>query len=485
MNQAADFSDYKPIPKLSDFPTHPARFKWIYGGVGARKTTSLCYQALLLSTWFPGNYGVLGRRVEKFLRKTLVKKTIELCRKYDLVSNWSKDWEKTSMLLTLRNRSQIQFYPMNLPVTEYGSEEVGFVMFDEASEIKELIIKYWVTRLRKTETIFGESIKREMVLCSTWEGHNYLWRLWLRDQRDNPMFKAWKVRTRDNPYLPDDYEDMLRMVHSEDWCKRYLNCEEDSFSGLVYPEFDMDFHLVDDFLENFDIKNAKKILAIDTGMTHPTGLVVLIYDKEGNTIYCVDVFKKSGIGVETLARQIDIFMDRYGIKRNEVIIDSKAQSKEQTSKTSVRQELRKYLGFLIRYANKNKTVGIEKVKNRLTIKTDEDGGEYAGLYFFKGRTKPLVDELLEYIWVDATLEEFDQIVKEEPKKQRDDLMDCLRYGIMELDNIAFREQRYIDSPFDPRLKLPYYRDLIKKYGLESRIPIEYFEELTLDKQTKM
>ena len=466
--------DYEALPVLSDYHTHPAKFKWLRGGVGGSKSYSLQHQALMMADWFPGSVEVLGRKVEHILEKTTMRETVELAHKYKIYKNL----EKTKKILHLINGSIIMFYPMNLPITEYGSINANWIGLDEASEIPERIIKYMFTRLRRPTTIYNEKVKQELNFASTWEGHNHLWKIFFRDNIHDPQFKTWKVRTCENPYLPDDYEQTLRKIHSEEWCRRYLDCEETSFAGLVYDELDPEFHNIPSLPTNFDYKRARKCISIDTGLVHPSAIVVGVLDEKRDCIYILDEFNRSGVGVMQLAKIITQFMQRYGVQRNEVIIDPAASSKEQTSGTSVRKELKRYLGFYPKYANKNKRVGIERIKRRLTIReNDKTHEKYANMYFIRGKAKDLIIQALEYVWVDTTLEEFEIYAKEEPKKQKDDLMDAWRYLVMELDDYALQRQRFLEDGYDPKLKLPYYQNIIKRVGATAYMPKSYHKHL--------
>lgn len=455
--------EYVALPVLADYHTDPAMFKWIRGGVGGSKSYSLIHQCLNNTQWFRGSINIMGRKVEHILEKTLMRETIELCLKYGLADK--SGILKTKKEIHLLNGSEIQFWALNLPITEFGSINANWIGIDEASEIPEHIIKYMFTRLRRILTKYDEPVKHEMNFSSTWEGHNHLWRMFFRDNRDDPRFKTWKVKTSDNPYLPEDYEDIQRSIHSEEWCRRYLDCEETSFAGLVYDEIDSHIHEIEEPLHDFDYKRSRKCISIDTGLVHPTAMVVGVLDAQNDLIYIMDEYNRSGIGVPQMARIILGFMERYGVQRHEVIIDPSSESKEQTSGTSVRKELMRYLGFLPRYANKNKSVGIEKIKRRLTVRADEKTGkEYAGMYFIRGQCKELLKQGLEYVWLDSTLEEFEIYVREEPKKQKDDIMDAWRYLVMELDKVGASQRRFFEDGFDPRMKIPYYRDKIVAKG---------------------
>ena len=149
----SNLTSYRAIPVLDQtgnkFHTHPAKFKWLYGGVGGSKSYSLCHHGILMSNWFPGNYGVMGRKVEHILKATLQREMIDLLEKYKMIEKI----QKTEGLVTLKNGSKIKFLPMNLPITEYGSINAGWIIMDEASEIKEHIAKYFTSRLRLKYTL--------------------------------------------------------------------------------------------------------------------------------------------------------------------------------------------------------------------------------------------------------------------------------------------------------------------------------------------
>lgn len=475
---------YKAIPVLEDFHRHSATYKWIYGGVGGSKSHTIIAHIILHSQWYPGSFILIGRKVEHTMKSTIQRETVAILKGHNMIA----EARKTDGEYVLKNGSELKFMPMNLPVTEYGSINASLIVLDEASEIKEYIIKYMTTRLRRRFDNEKREIKRELILASTWEGRNHLWKIWIRDNHDNPKFEKWKVKTADNPYLPPDYEQNLRDIQDKEWCDRYLDCLETSFAGLVFPGFDPDIHVKADFVtEDFDIEACDKRLIVDCS-PHHSAVLVQYLDAKNNILYNVDAWKKPYPAIREIGRAIELRMDRYNVRRSDCKIDPANASRELTSRSSVRRELKKYLGFNLGYAKKNKRVSIEIIKSRLEVvgpadsdMTDNGPIKYKGgsgtrvkglnglptVIYLKGRygnTQDLIEEMMEYIWVDSTFEEFEMKRKEEPKKQKDDLIDCQFYGALDLDKKAFLKASRLGN-YDPRLELPYYKELMRKEGI--------------------
>ena len=85
---------------------------------------------------------------------------------------------------------------------------------------------------------------------------------------------------RDNPSLPEDYEDKLRASRPAIWCRRYLDGDWDAFEGQVFDEFDESIHTCPprDF-RKFDWTH---LLTGDWGFRNPAAFLLVSMDYDGH-----------------------------------------------------------------------------------------------------------------------------------------------------------------------------------------------------------
>jgi hypothetical protein len=104
-------------------------------------------------------------------------------------------------------------------------------------------------------------------------------------------FKHWgtrthavvRARTRDNPYLPPDYEPGLRARPgaSKAWCKRFLDAEFGAALGQIYAMFAREVHVVP--AASLAGRKWRRVgVGVDWGWTHPGAMVVGNEDGQGN-----------------------------------------------------------------------------------------------------------------------------------------------------------------------------------------------------------
>lgn len=87
-------------------------------------------------------------------------------------------------------------------------------------------------------------------------------------------------KTKDNPYLPEDYIPRMQEVYPEDWLDKFLSGSFDVFEGQIL-DFNPDIHLV----HSFPVPALwPRYFALDHGITHPTAAVWAASDFEGNLI---------------------------------------------------------------------------------------------------------------------------------------------------------------------------------------------------------
>lgn len=289
---------------------------------------------------------------------------------------------------------------------KFQGSSLDFVWFDE--EPPEDI--YEECRMRvmdKNGDVFGT--------MTPLKGLTYIYdRIYLNSSNSKEVwceFMEWA----DNPYLPkEEFEDLERCLSKEQLESRRFGRFKAS-SGLVYPEFDENFHVIDPF--NIPCE-WQDVISIDPGLNNPLSATWYAVDYDGN-IYAVrehyekekDVFYHSE-RIKEICKSMGWKTDGKG--RITALIDSAANQKTLASTKSV-VELFYDNGIIVNpKVNKDVFSGIERVKqylNKDPIKPK--------LYIFRNCVN-LIRELKGYRWGNG----------DSPVKCDDHSVDALRYYVM-------------------------------------------------------
>jgi len=172
----------QPINKTqSDFIESPAARVLFSGAFGAGKSVALCTKALKLSLDYPGNFGLICRKVRATLAQTTIKTFFELVCPRELIA----DYNKSEGLVTLTNGSQILFGGLDDPL-KLGSLNLGWCGIDEAIETTEEDWKMLEGRLRLPNVL-------HQIFAATNPGppSHYLYRIFFKEKKGE-VFQASK-----------------------------------------------------------------------------------------------------------------------------------------------------------------------------------------------------------------------------------------------------------------------------------------------------
>jgi len=116
------------------------------GGFGASKTYAFCLKVLYLSFLYPGNRGVISRRVWRELEKTTMATFFKICPPEAYKYGRRSDSDK---ILILNNGSQILWQQLETEedATILRGIEINWFLFDQAEEIQEDMFSVALTRL--------------------------------------------------------------------------------------------------------------------------------------------------------------------------------------------------------------------------------------------------------------------------------------------------------------------------------------------------
>ncbi|KKM21139.1 hypothetical protein LCGC14_1638450 [marine sediment metagenome] len=215
---------FEPVNRQQDgFMSSQASRLLFSGAFGAGKTIVLCAKGLKLSQDYPGNFGLICRKVRATLAQTTLKTFFELVCPGELI----RDYNKSEGLVTLHNGSQILFGGLDDPL-KLGSLNLGWVGVDEAIESEEDDWKMLEGRLRLRDV-------PHQIFAATNPGPpaHYLYRMFFTEKRG----EVYQASSLENPELPDDYKERLGEFEGV-YYDRYVMGKWTGMEGLVYSAFD-------------------------------------------------------------------------------------------------------------------------------------------------------------------------------------------------------------------------------------------------------
>ncbi len=250
--------------------------------------------------------------------------------------------------------------------------------------------------------------------------------------KDNPLY--WSKKQNDYTDAGRDYiEGTLARMTGARRARFYLG-QWQAAEGLVYDAYRPEIHNLPPGWE--PPKGWKRVWAIDWGFTNPTALLMIAYDGDGRA-YVYKEYYQTHRRAEEVARWAKAEVESGRESLPEVVVCDH----DPECAASFRQYGPPGIG--LKLADKtDKSGGIEATQERL----DDAGDGRPRLFFLPGMLshapdqtledsgKPisLMGEIIGYIW---DVRNPDRL-KDEPLEKDDHAMDCLRYGIREIDKLT-------------------------------------------------
>jgi hypothetical protein len=252
----------------------------VSAGYGAGKTRALCAKAVHLAA---ANQGFIGAVMEP---------TGPLIR--DIWQNDFDDFLEAYNIPYTFRASPLPEYVLHLPNgdtkilcrsfenwTRIIGLNLAWVLADEIDTVAPSIagraFPKILGRLRSGNV-------RQFAVASTPEGYKFLWQTFASDDAlTRPDRKLVKMRTYDNPYLPDDFVERLRANYDPMLLKAYLEGEFCNLTtGAVYDRFDRSKHV---FAKQPDLSNEALRVGIDFNIGNTNAVIGI---RVGNRAVVVD-----------------------------------------------------------------------------------------------------------------------------------------------------------------------------------------------------
>jgi phage terminase large subunit-like protein len=279
-------------------------------------------------------------------------------------------------------------------------------------------------------TISGGINGKLLITCTPIHGMSWLY----TDLYDNveakaPYVEHWHVSTYENPHLdPNAIAGVLKDPAMADNVEAALHGRFFSHTGLIYPMFDVDKHVIAP-LKNGIPEDWMVCVGIDPHDRNPHGIIFAALTPE-NVWVIFDEIMEHCIISELVARVKAKLGKRF--PPNLAIIDTSAATPQSITGRSVSDELMQRYGLYVIPAHKDVQSGRLKVASLL-----DPGGTMKPKLYITANCNTLIRQFRHYLWDDwATRRSQKMDPKERPLKKDDHLLDALRYVVMA--NVVYR-----------------------------------------------
>jgi len=371
-----------------DFLTTPERFTAFIGGIGSGKTWVGCVKGIKGC-----QRHALGLIVAPTYRM-LMDATLRTFQ--EIAGDVIRDFHKGEMRADVGN-AEVLFRSATDPETLRGPS-LDWAYIDEGALCDKMTWRIVIGRLRAG----GKA--GPCWVTSTPKGRNWVWQEFVKEQR--PAYRIFRARTRDNPYLAEEYIKDLEDSYTGDFARQELLGEFVSFEGLVYEEFDRTVHVGQ---PRKGLEFSEVVAGVDWGYSNPAVILVIGLDGDGRA-YVVEEWYQRRKRIGQIAQEAKRLADKW---------DASAMFECDPSEPANIYEL-VAANVNARGANNAVQEGIQVVKARLAVQGD-------------GRTRLLISptcvnliaEMESYCWKENKLG-----LKDEPEKANDHAVDALRYALM-------------------------------------------------------
>lgn len=446
------------------FHDSTARYRAYVGGMGAGKTFAGAAETIQLCAEYPGIMGLIGRATYPELRDSTWREVLTFPVMVDgvlsnlLESPFIKRHDKAKMELEFSNGSYLIGRPLEDAFDKVAKNlNLGFCWIDELTEVAEEIWEGIVRgRLRQNlpcqycknvpanggdycNRCKKRTIRRCAFGTTNPEGHDWVWKKFVAAPDEDHFIV--QATSNENSYLSEEYLQALDKMPDE-WKKRYKEGSFDTFSGLVYPEWnDKAPYLCNEF----DIPSDwYRFVGIDHGINNPTAVVWGAISPRGR-VFIYDEYYERGKRVDEISSVIKI---KNGTQRiQDYIIDpATKQDKGNASGLTIFSEFEEN-GIYCTPGKNQVVAGINRVKEYLKLQGDNK----PDLQIFP-TCRNLRMEFQTYRWKDIKIGE-QKNKQEKPRKKDDHLLDSLRYMLA---------YAYETPTLQPVTKKPFdYKEMLK------------------------
>ena len=292
-------------------------------GFGAGKTVGLIAKATILAAMNVGHVSALFEPTHAMLVDILVRTCNELFDQWQIPFSYRASPQPSFTLEFAEGTHTILLRTM-LTYQRLRGQNLCAVGFDEADTIPkreaESAMNMALARLRSGNV-------QQFYATTTPEGHGWAFETFEKNKKsDTGLIQA---KTKDNPYLPDNFIESLEENYPPQLIKAYLLGQWVNLTqGQVYDRFSRADHVIDKI--PFDIKMETLLIGIDFNVMNCNAVVGI---KDGDKLVIIDEISKQN-DTDALAQEI---RRRYSSNRILVYPDASgsARSTINASKTDI------------------------------------------------------------------------------------------------------------------------------------------------------
>jgi PBSX family phage terminase large subunit len=352
------------------------RFTAFIGGIGSGKTYAGCVKDLTHAK--PKTLGLVVAPTYPMLRDATLRTFQEIAG--DAIVHFNK----SELTMTIRGGGEILFRSADNPDRLRGPN-ISWAHIDEGAMCPTDTWEVVIGRLR------ADGKAGECWITTTPNGRNWLY----HRRADMTVFKS---RTRDNPYLAEEFISSLEKSYTGEFARQELDGEFVSLEGLVYR------FAIENVTHRPEAEFVRWMLAVDEGYTHPAVILLVGIDSDGRLHVAREWYERGKLQ-DVVCEQAGVWTAEYHVEL--AAVDAAA--------AGLIADLRNR--NIPAYPHKGRVLdGISAVQNLLAVQGD-------------GKPRLTVDpgcvntinEFESYIWREG---------KDEPIKENDHAMDALRYLVI-------------------------------------------------------
>jgi hypothetical protein len=408
-----------------------ARFRVVIAGrrwgkslLAAKEAETMILKPLTRG-WIVSKTYDLGEKVFREIHNTLIHQfNLQTVRK-------SYSPKGGSMYLEFPQGSIVEVKSAEHPDSLVG-EGLDWLVFDECASCKASI---WEQYLRPTLS----DRNGWALFISTPRGYNWLYDLWKRgNDPDHPEWKSFRFPSWDNPHLSgEDIEEAKRTMSRAAFEQEYGAAFTFS-SGQVYKEFDPAIHIVPEeelnILSSAESGEWRRFRSIDFGYENPFVCLYIAVDPEDRVIIYDEYYQRH----RTMERHAEFLLEEEELSFRRATRKNSRFAEQRGRTSSVSAELRDFYEFTTcdpSAASARATLlekgiptisprsnimqGLELVRQQLKVRDDGKPGLY-----ISSKCDNTIMEFNQYSYPET-------IDTEEPAKENDHAMDCLRYFLIQ------------------------------------------------------
>ena len=296
----------------------------LYGGVGSGKTFIGSLKGLLMALKFDGIRGLVGAKSQDLLDNTTKRKYVEHLENMGMKEGVHWWYTDRKQAIVLKNGSVIRFKTLSDWET-FMSEEFGFIEFEEASFLDEVVFDKLITRLRQSAKDGWEDFHRAMFLHTNPQGkRGWINKKFVDPKTKRPNYRFIRSSSRENLFLGPEYVEMLEANYSKEQIAEMIDgFDPTEDNTIAFPYFSTEKNVI----EHIDYDpNHTLILTCD--FNYNPMCWYLIQQRENNTWYILRELIDNNVTTKEMCERVLPIIAEYGVRKLTIMGDSHGRDKK-------------------------------------------------------------------------------------------------------------------------------------------------------------